>query len=195
MKRTPTIVGLIAAIAGPPLLVLLGRGASFTTKVLLEVAYWAIAAFVLWMVPLKSIGLRRPTWMTWLSAAVLWIFCWFVLPRGTTPEMQSALHELAALPLWFRVVAGATGGIIEEILYRGYTIERLIWLTHRQWLAATVSVVAFTLAHIPAWGAGYSLAADLPFGIVMTLFYLWRRDLVANIVAHSALLVAAMITI
>jgi membrane protease YdiL (CAAX protease family) len=57
------------------------------------------------------------------------------------------------------------------------------------------SALAFGLAHVPAWGLGVALGADLPFGIVMTLFYLWRRDLLANILAHSAGLVVGLLTV
>ena len=45
------------------------------------------------------------------------------------------------------------------------------------------------------WGLAFSLVADLPFGIVMTAFYLWRRDLLANIIVHSGGLVVAMLTL
>jgi len=54
-----------------------------------------------------------------------------------------------------------TGGIVEDTLYRGYAIERLATITRRRWLGATISVVAFGLAHIPAWGIGFALGADL----------------------------------
>jgi membrane protease YdiL (CAAX protease family) len=57
-----------------------------------------------------------------------------------------------------------------------------------------ISAVIFGLAHIPTWGVAFALGVDLPFGIVMTLFYLWKRDLIANIIAHSGGLVAAMLT-
>ena len=56
------------------------------------------------------------------------------------------------------------------------------------------SAIAFGLAHIPAWGTGFALGADLPFGIVMTLFYLWKRDLLADILAHSTALVVGILT-
>jgi len=36
---------------------------------------------------------------------------------------------------------------------------------------------------------GFALAADLPFSVLMSLFYLSRRDLLANGLAHSAGLV------
>ena len=47
----------------------------------------------------------------------------------------------------------------------------------------------------PAWGLAFALAADLPVGIVMTIFYIWRRDLLANMIAHSAGLVVSLLTV
>ena len=56
-------------------------------------------------------------------------------------------------------------------------------------------MAVFTLAHVPAWGLGFALAADLPFGIAMTLFYLWKRDLLANSLAHSAGMVVGLLAV
>jgi membrane protease YdiL (CAAX protease family) len=101
---------------------------------------------------------------------------------------------LARLPVWWRIIVGVTGGAVEEVLYRGYAIERLAMITGRRWLGGSIAAVAFGLAHVPAWGVGFAMGADLPFGIVMTLFYLWRRDLLANIFAHSTGMVVALLT-
>ena len=98
------------------------------------------------------------------------------------------------MPAWFRLFVGVTGGVVEETLYRGYGVERLAAITSRRWQGGAIAAVAFALAHIPAWGVGFALAVDLPFGLVITLFYLWKRDLLANIFAHSAGLVVGMLT-
>ena len=108
--------------------------------------------------------------------------------------MTAEVARLAALPAWFRVFLGATSGVVEETLYRGYAIERLAAIAGRRWLGAALAALAFGLAHIPAWGVGYALAADLPAGIVLVLFYLWRRDLIANMLAHSTALIIALFT-
>ncbi len=63
------------------------------------------------------------------------------------------------------------------------------------WFAGIVVVVTFGLAHIPFWGIGPALGADLPFGLMMTLFYLWRRDLIANCIAHSGALTVSLLSV
>ena len=105
------------------------------------------------------------------------------------------MRQLAALPLWLRVFIGVTSGAVEELLYRGYAVERLGALTGRRYVGAGLATLGFALAHVPAWGLTFALVGDLPFGILMTGFYVWRRDLVANMLAHSAGLVFAMVNV
>jgi membrane protease YdiL (CAAX protease family) len=213
VPKLPTIVALLVALLGPPLLVaipdrVLGEFPGLGVQVVLQILFCGMACFVLWVVvrherlPLRSIGVRRPDWSTLVAGLLLWGGL-YLLPLITAPVLnvlgsdggQAGIQRLAAVPVWFRVVLGVTGGIVEEILYRGYAVERLATITGRTWLGATIAIVAFSLAHIPAWGVAFALGADLPFGIVMTLFYLWRRDLLANILAHSTGLVVAMLTL
>lgn len=210
-----TRVALVAALAGPPVFFvasdrLFGDSPPLATQIALQALYCALAALIFWIVvgaerlPLSSIGIRRPDGTTVASGVLLWVVVLYLLPILTTPlthlfggasTVDAGVEKLARLPAWFRVVIGLTGGIIEELLYRGYAIERLAAMTGRRWLAATISAVIFGIGHIPAWGLGFALAADLPFGVVMTLFYVWRRDLVANMIAHSTALVVALLFI
>jgi membrane protease YdiL (CAAX protease family) len=208
-----TLIGLLAALLGPPLFVIVpdaifGPFPSLTIQIVLQVLYCGLAALVIWIVvrhehlPLRSTGLRRPGWSTLLWAILLCLVL-AVLPVVTSPlttrvgpeGVDAGIERLVRLPLWFRIVLGATGGFVEELLYRGYAIERLAMLTGRLWLGGVLSAMAFAVAHVPAWGLGFSLAADLPFGIVMTLFYLWRRDVIANGLAHSVTLIIVMLNI
>jgi membrane protease YdiL (CAAX protease family) len=205
------MLGLVTALAGPPLFIVLpdrlfGPYPSLGIQIVLQVLYVASAAFVVWIalrrerLPLESIGVRPLGWSTLISAALL---CGLlqVMPIVTAPLVEMAgpdaaragIERLLRVPMWFRVVLGVSGGIVEELLYRGYALERLAMITGRRWLGAAISALAFTAAHIPAWGVAFTLAADLPFSIVMTVFYLLRRDLVATALAHSTTLVIAIL--
>jgi len=75
-------------------------------------------------------------------------------------------------------------GVAEELFYRGYAIERLQGLTGRAWLAGLLPLIVFALSHYRQ-GIGGIVAAFV-LGGIMTLFYMRYRDLVANIVGHSA---------
>ena len=209
-----TAAGLFIALAGAPLFVLVsewlfGEVPTISVQVVLQALYCAMAGLLLWIVlrverlPLTSIGLKRPTWLTVVSGIGLLLVSSFVVAPLTVPlqealgteGVQAGLDQLASMPTWFRVVVGLTGGMIEEFFYRGYAIERLATITGRPWLGGLISAVVFGLAHIPEWGLGFALAADMPFSLVMTAFYLWRRDLLANMLAHSIGLVIAMLTV
>ena len=209
-----TYVGLAVAVGGPGLVSavstwIAGDSGGLGIQLLLQLLFCGLAVAVVAIVltgerlPLSSIGLRRPDWSTLTTAALLFLVGFFVLPIITTPLVETwgrdgaaaGIAELAAFPAWFRVVLAVTSGIVEETLYRGYAVERLSTIVGRRWLGATLATLAFALAHIPMWGLGFSLAADLPTGIVLVLFYLWRRDLVANMLAHSAGILVAMFTV
>ena len=187
----PPPAALFVALLGPPIIALLAKrlDGGLTTGIALQLLYLSLVAFVIFIGPLK---VRRPDWITFaFGLALAAIVLFFPAP----PAPPEAIRSLALQPLWFRIVLGLTGGAAEEILYRGYALERLAAWTGKLWLGASLSAIAFGLAHAPIWGLRYALIADLPFGIVMTLFYLWRRDLVANILAHSTGLVIAVVTV
>jgi membrane protease YdiL (CAAX protease family) len=187
---------------------LVGDSPNLGMQVVLQLVFclFAVAIIVLVLryerLPLRSIGLRRPDGYTIPTAVGLFALGFLLQVLLIGPLVQrwgqagaaAGLAELSALPIWFRLVLGVTGGIVEETLYRGYAVERLATLTGRRWLGAVLATVAFTAAHIPAWGLGFALVADLPAGVLLVLFYLWRRDLVANMLAHSAGIIVAMLT-
>jgi membrane protease YdiL (CAAX protease family) len=210
-QSNATVSALVVALGGPPLFALasqrlVGDAPSLPLLIALQIGYCGIAAVVVWVVlrkerlPLASIGLHTPRWSTLIVAGLLWFAGLRLLPLVTGPLRDwgatgepDQLRRLALLPLWFRIVLALTGGVVEETLYRGYAIERLTLVTGRRWLAATLAAVAFGLAHAPGWGIRYALLADLPFGVVATLVYLWRRDLIANILAHDFGLLLAVL--
>ena len=55
-----------------------------------------------------------------------------------------------------------------------------------KWAAAAITVALFTLAHIPAVGLAHLLPVFI-VSVLITLLYLWRRDLMVNIVAHTTI--------
>jgi membrane protease YdiL (CAAX protease family) len=209
-----TAGALLVAVAGPPLLIVLERRLfgdlpPVAAQLVLQLVFCSLAGVVVFVVihverlPLSSIGLRQPGWSTIVSGVLLALATLYLLPLMTVPLMrvvdlggfEPEARRLAALPIWFRVFIAVTSGAVEETLYRGYAVERLAMITGRRWLGALVAVIVFGLAHIPAWGIGPALGADLPFGVVMTLFYLWRRDLIANAIGHSTALVVGLLSL
>jgi membrane protease YdiL (CAAX protease family) len=203
VPRWPTVATLLLALFAPPLLAIVGRwrlgDAPRVAQALpLDLALWAMLGVVLWVVvrverqPLASIGLRRPRASTLAWAMVLLAGTHFVIVPVTLrlahvagfPGYESGLARLLRLPAWYRVFLAVSAGVIEEVLYRGYAVERLAALTGSAWRGGTLAVVVFTLAHLPAWGIG-PLPVFLVASAVATAFYVWKRDLVALILAHA----------
>jgi membrane protease YdiL (CAAX protease family) len=75
--------------------------------------------------------------------------------------------------------------VAEELFYRGYAIERLQELTRSRAIAGIFSGAVFTFAHVATWGWAQLLFAGFA-AIILTLLYLWRRNLWVNIITHAA---------
>lgn len=161
-----------------------------------EVVWVALAALMLFWVtrverlPLSSIGLVRPSWGTlgWglaatvaLMATVMLTFA-IIAPALGLKQNMAATRAVVQVPLWLLIARPIVAGVTEEILYRGYAIERLAFLTGRRWLAALIAGAAFLVVHA-AWGGAQLIL--VAFGTVIFVgLYLWRRDLPCVIIAH-----------
>ena len=73
--------------------------------------------------------------------------------------------------------------VTEEILFRGYLIEKVRQLSRSTVLAVIVSVAAFICAHLRGWGPVHLIAVG-GGGVVFALLYVWRRDLPSNMFGH-----------
>jgi uncharacterized protein len=186
-----------------------GPSPPLTIQVGSQLMLCAIAILVLHIVlrweqlPLASIGLRRPDMMTGVIALSVILVAYYLLPLLTTPVLRAlglggferGLDAIASQPQWWRVCVAFTSGPVEELLYRGYAIERLGTFTGRLPLGGLLAAAAFGLAHTPFWGLGPALAANLPFGVLMSAAYIWRRDVCATAIAHTALLLIGLLSV
>jgi membrane protease YdiL (CAAX protease family) len=180
-----------------PLAASVSPGGGLAAQVGREAVYWALALIIVGYVviiehrPLSSLGLRRPGWKSAVfgvaAAAVMvagsaGIYLGLFPALGLSPN-DSAMSTLQATPLWFRTVLILRAAVFEELYFRGFMIERLASITGVRWLAALISLLAFTFAHLRFWGWPHLLIAGFAGGI-LTGLYLWRRDLTCNMIAH-----------
>lgn len=195
-----TAAGLCIALVVPVLPALAGwllkREAEFSTGRVgwgLVVHWLIFATIVTWVIlvehrNLASIGVRPIRWWT----VPLGVVAGTVI-LGVTGVLIGVLHlssgtrfaaYLLSLPFPTRVMLVITAGVWEETAYRGYALERLGAILGSKWLAGGVTVLCFVFAHIRAVGLNHILPV-LIVSIFVTLLYLWRRDLVLNMVAHA----------
>jgi membrane protease YdiL (CAAX protease family) len=103
----------------------------------------------------------------------------------STPFAPDHLQKLTAVPLLLRVGLVLTAGITEEFMFRGFAIEELAALIGKRRLAALVSLVCFTVAHIGRYGLSPALLMPAIGGAVLTIVYLWRRNLPVCMLMHA----------
>jgi membrane protease YdiL (CAAX protease family) len=107
----------------------------------------------------------------------------FVLPT-LHMRIEEQLKSVVQTPIWFRVFTVTRAALVEETAFRGYGFERTHELTGSKFLAAVTTWLLFTMAHLASsWGWGQVIIAAFA-GLVLTLLYVWRRNLWANIIAH-----------
>lgn len=192
------MIGLAIALFGLPAITTVHR--ILTTDslaangiVMRELAILALTAVLLWIVvkgerlPLSSIGIRTDRIGRSLAWGVaLAVVCFAAAVAILTLYSVMGIHYgegqgiSRALPVTTLAVVRA--GISEEVLYRGFAIERLREFTGSKWLAAGISLLLFAGFHFRQGMAGVAIAFVL--GAVLTGFYLWKRDLISNIFAH-----------
>jgi membrane protease YdiL (CAAX protease family) len=139
-----------------------------------------------------DVGLQRPrlreVGLGLLLAYPIWELTMFLQRTFQHVGLSSPpAHSLIAAP------AGASAAVLgvalvsviavtEEFVFRGYLLTRLRQVGAPTWVAATTSVIVFTLGH------GYEgMAAFLAIGcfaVILTGLVLWRRSLTTAIVVH-----------
>ena len=167
-------------------------------RVLTESAIWCYALATLVIAlrgeprTLAGIGLRRPSWaavLTGLAGALAMLIAGqsgnyldYTMLRAPARSDTQAVAIVSGSVIYALCLA-IRAGVVEELLFRGLAIEQLTTLTGRRWLAACISGLTFVLVH----ALRFDLAQLVPIAavtIVLTGLYLWRRNLLANIVAH-----------
>ena len=158
---------------------------------------WVLTVILLGIVkfgekrPFNSIGFKLITFKEVLLAVGIGIVLSLAVPVLTLlisqiiPAGEGGIDDVAsATPWWLLLFSVLTAGITEEILFRGYLIERLGELSSKKILIVFVSVVAFVIPHMLSWNLAHVLGVVLPLGLILTLIYLRKRNLVFNIIIH-----------
>lgn len=196
-RKKWSLPGLTIALVGLPILTAGYRLSIGEFSTIGQVAFREAAASVLllsllWIVaygerlPLRSIGLRHN-----VGRSLAWGLLLFIFLGLATAAALGLLHLLGLSygherafvpPLWLMALVVLRAGVVEEVFYRGYAIERIAMLTRSRLAAGALSLTAFALSHVHQGISGIVVA--LVLGTILTGFYLWRRNLVANIVGH-----------
>jgi len=140
---------------------------------------------------LASIGFGKFKWrylwtglLTYLMLLIVWIGNSFALEAIGLQGLRSLQLMIREHSFAIRLILFFTGTFLEEIFYRGYTIERLTSLTGKKWLAGLISWAAFTFVHLKFFGLGPTLDVGvLSAGLV--ILYLKERSIWPCMVVHG----------
>ncbi len=165
---------------------------TFMSSILKEGGIWASALVLLIIIrrgerlPLSSVGLgTSPAWKSILWGLVITVACAAVglgLAHLTGYGHGAGSFAFDKLPVWLVTLIVVRAGVVEELFYRGYAIDRLQAVgLGRSW-AVAIPLIIFSVGH---WTGGLAnIVIALALGAILTGFYLWRRDLVANMIGH-----------
>jgi len=205
-------VGLAVALFGSPFLGLLDLSdrlsSSATGTMLLNSALmWLLVGVLLGIVvswerrPLASIGLELPSrrhaaigvggGVVGLVVGILATGAAVAAFNLDPPEPLATIGDLS-LPV--KLVIVGTAVVTEELLWRGYPIERLTELTGSLWVGAATSVVVFLAVHFPAWGIVGAIPQAI-FTVALVGVYVTTRNVVASILTHTVINVVMLLVV
>jgi membrane protease YdiL (CAAX protease family) len=195
-----TFVGLLLAFFGPTLLLGFFRSIapdSLTNSFVIvrELSLFLMAALLILIIvkgeklDLESIGLHGRNWgksimwsfimMVIFIAAVLGCLGFFKLVNISYGQNDHAYDHVS---LWVMTLVMIRAGVVEEIFYRGYAMERLHKINSNWMVYFLFPSALFALMHYRQGIGGIIIA--FVGGLVISFFYWKRRDLKANILAH-----------
>jgi membrane protease YdiL (CAAX protease family) len=160
---------------------------------------WLLVAAILAIVlywehrPVSSIGLEMPSRReatvgvaAGLAGLVLGLLATGIAVAAFQFEQPETLSTLAERSLPVKLAIVGTAAITEEVLWRGYPIERLAELTGSIWIGAATSFVVFLAVHYPAWGIVGAIPQAV-FTLAIVAVYVKTRNVVACILTHATI--------
>ena len=137
---------------------------------------------------LDSIGIRKIAWKQtaiWTIITGLFCFVGLVICLAIIQAFgweYGKTKSTVKLSMLTTTLVMLRAGIAEEVFFRGYIYERLHFLLKNKWIAVALSVIPFALLHYTQGLPGIFIA--LVLGGILTVMYLWKRNLKANMIAH-----------
>jgi len=199
VSRLPprTVGNLVLALLGLPLSVILleSTNTDLGTVPTLGI-HWMFALAVLGIaiygedLSFADLGFRKPTVVDlgYLLITTVGILLVYTVTPPLIEGLGLPVGEGGGLVgtsagIGVAIAYAVTIGTVEEILFRGYPIERLLAYTDSSLVAGGFTWVVFTAAHAVNWPLG-SLLQTAAVAAMLTVVYLRRRTLAPVVGAH-----------
>ena len=203
-RKATTIMGLILSIFGYLFIQTIQNLPALSTRLSEQsltflglILIWILVASLLVIIkwgekrPLSSIGYKSISLKEIIIAIVIGVVLSLTVPLLTIltsqiiPSTPGGIDDITSTTSWWLILISIiTAGIAEEIVFRGYIIERISKITMKNWIGVVISVVAFILPHTISWNLTHVIGVVLPLGIILSGLYLWKRNLFFNMIVH-----------
>jgi len=142
--------------------------------------------------PLTTIGWKPLSWKWIFMAIGLGILLSLLVPVFTLlvnavfpPSDTGTITQVtSSFSWWILLLSVLTAGITEEILFRGYPLERLHEITGNKWISGVISLIFFVAIHATGWNIAHIIGVVIPLGIILTGLYFWQRNLLFVMIVH-----------
>jgi len=162
---------------------------------------WGLALGVLFFtrniekLSLTTIGWKSLSWKWVLAAIGLGILLSLLVPASTLlvsmvfpPSDTGTITQVTSnFSWWVLLLSVLTAGITEEILFRGYSLERLYEITGNKWISGLISLIFFVAIHATGWNITHIIGVVIPLGIILTGLYFWQRNLLFVMIVHMVI--------
>ncbi len=160
--------------------------------------FWGLAFVMLFFTqtvenqPLATIGWKPLSWKSGLAAVGLGVLLSLLVPVLTllvskvfpSSNSGSVTQVASNYSWWILLLSVITAGVTEEILFRGYPLERLQEITGNKWISGLISMVFFVAVHATGWNLAHIVGVVIPLGIILTGLYFWQRNLLFVMIVH-----------
>ena len=195
-----TELGLILSFFGPPLLLLpfqLLAPEPLTDSIVLvrELSFFLLAGVLILIIvkgeklDIQSIGIHNRHWGKSILWSLFLLLMFFAVVAGCLGLFQltgisfgRGDGKYAHISPWVLTIVMGRAGIVEELFYRGYVMERLHKIADNWIVYLLTPSLIFGLLHYRQGIGGIIIATAT--GILFSYFYWRKRDLKINIIAH-----------
>jgi membrane protease YdiL (CAAX protease family) len=199
-KNSLYIIGIVALLGAEFTLrdVFLPKDANEFQILLTVLVEWLIllALLILWIPKVENGNLAQIgiagfkfnyIWLsipTYILLFIVWAIFSFGLNALGLEGLRSLQPKIKELSLFTRFALLLTGTFYEEIVYRGYLMERLTSLTGKMWIAGLISWIAFTLVHLRYFGLGPTLDVGV-LSAALVFLYIKERSIWPCVLLHG----------
>ena len=157
------------------------------------------AILLVWYV-IRTQGAKRADfgivfrWSTLLSAIAVFIVVWVLdglalelvgqAERTSSEEANSYQVFVSQTPIAFSMAFVVLAAAKEDLVARAYLITRAEQLGMGKWTGVGVSVLLLALCHL--YQGPVVALAKVPGSLALSVFFVWRRDITAIVLAHVA---------